>query len=90
MTDRYISDRTEDLVDRNDEMATVTQGLGYYKPGNLRCQLTDTGNGFIAFFPSQSSTVQDYYLCMDYSQARDIVLALSMFKSDLGFKEAQA
>lgn len=85
MIDRYISDRTEDIVERNDEMATVTQGIGYYQPGNLRCQLTDTGNGYIAFFPSHSSAAQDYYVCMDYSQARDLVLALSKFQKELGF-----
>jgi hypothetical protein len=90
MTDRYISDRTEDLVDRHGPIAIVTQGLGYFTPGQDRCVLTDTGNGFVAKFPAHNSTTQDYYLCMDYSQARDIVLALSMFKSDLGFKEAQA
>ena len=87
MTDRYVSDRTEDLVDRHGPISIVTQGIGYYSPGNDRCVLTDTGNGFIAFFPSHSSTVQDYYLCMDYSQARDIVLALSKFKRELGFVE---
>lgn len=85
MTDRYIADRCEDIVERNDEMATVTQGLGYHKPGNLRCQLTDTGNGFIARFPGNSSTTQDYYVCLDYAQARDIVLALSKFQKELGF-----
>ena len=85
MTDRYISDRTEDLVDRHGPIAILTQGIGYCQPGQDRCVLTDTGNGFIAFFPSHSSTEQDYYLCMDYSQARDIVLALSKFQKELGF-----
>lgn len=85
MTDRYISDRTEDLVDRHGTIAIVTQGIGYHKHGNDRCVLTDTGNGFIARFPSHSSTTQDYYVCLDYSQARDIVLALSKFQKELGF-----
>jgi hypothetical protein len=85
MTDRYLSDRTEDLVDRHGPIAIVTQGEGYYRPGEDRCVLTDTGNGFIAKFPSHSSTEQDYYVCLDYSQARDIVLALSTFQKELGF-----
>jgi hypothetical protein len=31
--------------------------------------------------------MQDYYVCLDYSQAYDLVLALSMFKEELGFKD---
>ena len=85
MTDRYISERCEDIVERTNEVAFVTQGHGYYNPGELRCQLTDTGNGFIAFFPAHNCITQDYYVCMDYGQARDIVLALSTFKKELGF-----
>lgn len=29
---------------------------------------------------------QDYYVCPAYSQARDLVVALSAFKEELGFK----
>jgi len=86
MTDRYISDRTEDLVDRHGSVAIVTQGFGYYEPGNARCVLTNTGNGFIARFPGNSSVRQDYYVCLDYAQARDLVLALSKFQKELGFE----
>lgn len=85
MTRRYVSDRTEDIVDRHGPVATVTQGMGYYTPGEKRCVLTETGNGFIAKFPAHGSTMQDYYLCMDYAQARDLVLALSTFQKELGF-----
>jgi hypothetical protein len=31
--------------------------------------------------------VQDHYVCLDYSQARDLVLASSEFKKTLGFSE---
>lgn len=86
MTERYVSEGCEDLVNRHDNVATVTHGAGYHYTGNLRVQLTCTGNGFIAYFPSYSSTQQDNYLCMDYSEARDLVLALSTFKRELGFK----
>lgn len=48
-------------------------------------QLTDTGNGFIALFHAVHSTQQDYYVCLDYSQARDLVLGLAEFKQELGF-----
>lgn len=85
MTDRYISDNCEDLVDRHGPVAIVTQGFGYYVPGEDRCVLTDTGNGYIAKFPAHTSTRQDYYVVLDYAQARDLVLALSTFKKELGF-----
>jgi hypothetical protein len=85
MTERYISDRCEDIVERFENEADVTQGFGYHEPGELRCRVTDTGNGYIARFPGNSSTRQDYYVCLDYAQARDIVLALSAFKKELGF-----
>lgn len=86
MTASYVSDGCEDLVNRQGDEATVTQGAGYNYTGNLRVRLTCTGNGFIAYFPSYSSTQQDNYICMDYSEARDLVLALSTFKRELGFK----
>lgn len=86
MTDRYISESTEDLVERHGPIAIVTQGVGYHVPGEDRCVLTDTGNGFIAKFPAHNCITQDYYVCMDYAQARDIVLALSKFQKELGFK----
>jgi hypothetical protein len=66
--------------------AFVTRGKGHARPGSVALDLADTGNGFIAKFPAKNRTEQDYYLCFDYSQARDLVLALSAFKKDLGFK----
>jgi hypothetical protein len=49
-------------------------------------RLEDTGNGYIARFPPHSSTQQDYYICLTYDQARDLVLALSAFQEELGFR----
>ena len=86
MTDRYISDRCEDIVEVIDGVAVVKQGFGYYNQGDVRCELRETGNGFIAFFPSHSIATQDYYVCLDYAQARDLVLALSKFQKALGFE----
>lgn len=48
-------------------------------------EVTNTGNGFIARFPAVHSTQQDYYVCLDYAQARDLVLGLAEFKETLGF-----
>lgn len=76
-----------DLVQRDGERSMVIRGENYTFPGSVACDLEDTGNGFIARFPSKSSTKQDYYICLDYAQARDLVLGLSAFKRVLGFKE---
>lgn len=83
---RYVSDNCEDLVDRAANITDVTQGLGYRQPGELRCRVVNTGNGYIARFPAHSCTQQDYYVCLDYAQARDLILGLSMFKKELGFE----
>ena len=85
MTKRYTSEGCTDLVDSYENKVFVTRGKGYYCPGGVSMKLTDTGNGYIACFPSDSSTTQDYYICMDYAQARDLVLGLAEFKKNLGF-----
>ena len=83
----YMSGDVEDLVGRIEDTSFVSQGEGYNYPGETRCIVEDTGNGYIAHFPSNSATRQDYYVCLDYSQARDLVLGLSEFKEELGFKD---
>jgi hypothetical protein len=82
----YISDGVEDVVGRIADTAIVSQGKGYSYPGRARCFVENTGNGYIVQFPAHSSTEQDYYVCLDYAQARDLVLGLSEFKKELGFK----
>jgi len=83
----YISDGVEDVVGRIEDTAVVSQGKGYSHPGRTRCVVENTGNGYIALFPAHSPTHQDYYVCLDYTQARDLVLGLSEFKKELGFKD---
>lgn len=51
-------------------------GSGYSYRGETAATLTDTGNGYICKFKSQSITTQDYYVCLDYSQASDLYLLL--------------
>jgi hypothetical protein len=87
MKSRYVSDGTEDLVERFEDTAHITNGIGYMYPGELRCIVENTGNGYIARFFTASATQQDYYVCLDHAQARDLVLGLSMFKEELGFKD---
>lgn len=75
----------KEFTERSDDYSCVIAGEGYKRPGKVLCSLTNTGNGYIAHFPSSSSTQQDYYVCLDYAQAHDLILALSMFKKELGF-----
>ena len=83
----YTSDNTEQVVHRLNDTAVVLTGKGYRHPGEPLCNIQNTGNGYIAHFPAPNFTMQDYYVCLDYAQARDLVLGLSMFKKELGFKD---
>jgi hypothetical protein len=77
---------SEQSVKRENNVATVIMGNGYYRQGEASVELTNTGNGYIARFPASNCTTQDYYVCLDYGQAYDLILALSAFKEDLGFQ----
>ena len=81
----YRDGNTSQHVIRRDDTAIVVKGDGYYRPGEPSVELTNTGNGYIARFPAHNCTRQDYYVCLDYAQAYDLVLALSAFKKELGF-----
>ena len=75
----------KEAVYRRGNTAYVKCGEGYHRSGALLATVTNTGNGYIAHFKSFSSTTQDYYVCLDYAQAADLVQGLSMFKQELGF-----
>ena len=75
----------KEIVERHGDDAYVLADIGYNRPGETLCHLQNTGNGYIAYFPSNHVSRQDYYVCLDYAQAHDLVLALSMFKKELGF-----
>ena len=75
----------EEYVIRHGDEAAVNAKSGYRPGVKTLCHIEHTGNGYIAFFPSHSSCVQDYYVCLDYSQAHDLILGLSAFKKELGF-----
>jgi len=77
----------EEKVYRTGDVSNVVSGRGYISQGMTLCRLENTGNGYIAHFPSHSVCNQDYYVCLDYAQAYDLVLALSAFKKELGFTE---
>ena len=75
----------KETVERIGDQSYVKAGKGYYRPTETLCHLENTGNGYIAYFPSNCATRQDYYVCLDYAQAHDLILALSAFKKELGF-----
>lgn len=47
--------------------------------GEILASVRDTGNGYIAHFPSFSSAQQDNYVCLDYSEADYLLHALGRF-----------
>lgn len=81
----YWDGNTSQDVVRDGDTSTVIMGRGYRDQGEASCELLNTGNGYIARFPEYRSTGQDYYVCLDYAQAYDLVLALSAFKKEMGF-----
>jgi hypothetical protein len=92
MTTEHVHICTEgyiDIVQQIGTYSTVIRGKGYNFPGSVGCDVEETGNGFIARFPATSPANQDYYVCLGYAQARDLVLALSAFKKPLGFTNEQ-
>ena len=79
-----------EAVHRRGNTAYVKCGEGYRRPGALLATVTNTGNGYIAHFRNEfSSTTQDYYVCLDYAQAAELVQGLSMFKQELGFEQKE-
>jgi hypothetical protein len=79
----------DEIVLRCGETSLVFGNKGYapHVRGEVICEVKNTGNGYIILFPSHTSTEQDYYVCLDYAQAYDMILGLSAFKKELGFKE---
>ena len=78
----------EQIVIRKGNKSFVKAVGAHYNPDvDVLCSVKNTGNGYIAKFPSHSSCHQHYYVCLDYAQAYDLILGLSAFKKELGFKE---
>jgi hypothetical protein len=82
----FICEGLQDHVFRDKDNAVVIAGKGYSIAGKTRCELKNTGNGYIAHFASHCSHEQDNYVCMSYDQAQALVMALSAFKKELGFE----
>ena len=79
-TKLYRSDSSLLAVTSGDNVVTLRDSvgsLGYATDENeVEAILTDTQNGYICKFPSFNSVSQDYYVCLDYSQAEYLYLVL--------------
>lgn len=72
----FILDGATMYIKQKGNKTKLKFGNGYSYPGETAAMLKDTGNGYICKFKSQSITTQDYYVCLDYSQASDLYLLL--------------
>jgi hypothetical protein len=85
MKETFWDDCSSQTVERHDNTSFVVMGSGYNHTGETSAMAVNTGNGYIIRFLSNNSTQQDYYVCLDYGQAYDLILAMSAFKKELGF-----
>lgn len=87
----YIADGCVDLVTAksHDDVVNVIYGPGYYHhlQGQVACSLHNTGDYFVASFPSAYAKGATTRVVLDADQARLLVLALAEFKKELGFEE---
>jgi len=76
----------KDKVTRKGSVVKITAGSAWqpFVQGKTLAKLTNTGNGYIAKFPSFSSAQQDVYLCLDYSNAVLLYQALGKFTKEMG------
>lgn len=75
---------TTQTIKRKGNTVKVIDGSDYspYVRGRALAKVTNTGNGYIAKFKSFSSVQQDNYVCLDYSEAHVLWLALGEFFKD--------
>jgi hypothetical protein len=60
----------------------VISGAGYVEEGRTLCTIKNTGNGFIAKFPSWTNAKQDNYVCLAYDEADYLVKGLTKLMKD--------
>jgi len=60
---------TESIYKDDNGGYVLKAGAGYNSNVDILCTIDDTNNGYIAYIPSYSSSMQDNYICMDYSEA---------------------
>lgn len=61
----------------DDNLYCLSPVKGYCDHVDILCTVRDTGNGYIAHFPSHASHTQDNYICMDYAEAEYLLKMLT-------------
>ena len=69
-------------IERKDNVVKIKSTKEYTQDNKLLMKVTDTGNGFICKSPTWSCLDQDNYICMDYSEAHHIYVALKEFGAE--------
>jgi hypothetical protein len=71
---------TSERVVEDEDTYILKAGKGYRSDVSTLCSMQETGNGYIAHFPSYSSCTQDNYICMGYDEAEYIYKLMSFIK----------
>ncbi len=77
----FDEDGTSCFIEKHDDVVFLRAGKGYNEHVDLLCSLRNTGNGYIAFFPSHANHTQDNFICMNYAEA-DYLQKLLSYVSD--------
>ncbi len=77
----FDEDGTSCFIEKHDDVVFLRAGKGYNEHVDLVCSLRNTGNGYIAFFPSHANHTQDNFICMNYAEA-DYLQKLLSYVSD--------
>jgi hypothetical protein len=67
----------EKIITKPNSVKVIAQNYHDHINGKVLLKLKDSSNGFIAKFYPMTSTEQANYLCMDYSEAELLRLALN-------------
>ena len=64
-------------IKKDGNVVKIIAGADYTQPGNVLCKVKNTGNGYIAKFPSWTCINQDNYICLNYAEAHYLRIALN-------------
>lgn len=72
----------------DEDTIVIKADKGYLPHIDVLCTITDTGNGFIAHFPTYLETMQDNYVCLSYCEADYLVKGLrKYFKRSINYED---
>lgn len=75
----------KEQIKRKNNVVTIRAQSGYlpHVNGKIMCKVVNTGNGYAARFNSFSSSTDDHYVHLDYSEAALMLKALVAFAPEL-------